>query len=427
MMNSIKPISSNIVQKVLLRFVFLYVILYILPYGFEYILQIDTNNLSFWKTITTKFGEMFLGWEYNQDRLLSGFDSKYDYSRFLLIALLSIVGALIWVLIDSKIDRAYTDKLKILLQTILRYHIGLTLILYGLSKVFLLQFGIMDIDSLETKIGEHGGMSFLWAFMSYSKFYGITAGLMEVIGGVLLLFRKTTSLGAFLLLIVMSNVVLMDIGYDVSVKMFAIHLLLMILVLMSDDLKRLYNFFLGNESTTAKNFYPLFEGQKVKKIGYLLKGVMLVYFLISFSLSMMERIEKQHGNEYHNLTSSHEIEIFVKNGDTISNDKTSEIRWKKMNINGLSYLPETLLIIKEDNTTERFKFTADTLAKKIRLTNLYDNTQKTHELTYESVEEKVFIYQGVFKGDTLWMKTKAKTLKDYRLTRDGIRWIRDLE
>ncbi|WP_405397772.1 DoxX family protein [Maribacter sp. Asnod2-G09] len=426
-MSSIKPKQLTTIQKLILRFVFLYFLLYIYPYGFEYINEIDPNNFSFWKGITIGFGEIFLGWEYNKDMLLNGLDSKYDFTRFLLVAVISIIGAIIWVFIDTKIKKEYNNKLKILLQTILRYHIGLTLILYGLSKVFLLQFGTMDIDSLETAIGEHNGMNLVWAFMSYSKFYGITAGLIEVVGGLLLLFRRTTSLGAFLLLIAMTNVVLMDIGYDVIVKMFAIHLLLMIVFLMWDDLKRLYDFFLRNKPSTAAIYMPLFEGRKGKYIRYITKGVLLLYVFISFSLDMTERIEQQHSNQYENFTSSQDIEIFVKNGDTIPKSKINGSRWNKIRINDLSYLPETLMILNEDNTTERYKFTADTLTKKIHLTGLYGDDQTSHELTYKVLENKVYIYEGIFKGDSLWMRTRAKTIRDYRLTRNGIRWIRDLE
>ncbi|MGO4921556.1 DoxX family protein [Maribacter spongiicola] len=417
----------TITQKLILRFVFLYFLLYIYPYGFEYTKEIDPNNFSFWKGVTTWFGKVFLGWEYNPNMLLNGFDSKYDFTRFLLIAVISIIGATIWVFIDSKIKKEYNNKLKILLQTILRYHIGLTLILYGLSKVFLLQFGTMDIDTLETPIGELNGMNFVWAFMSYSKFYGITAGLIEVIGGLLLLFRRTTSLGAFLLLIAMTNVVLMDIGYDVIVKMFAIHLLLMIVFLMWDDLKRLYDFFLRNKPSTAATYLPLFEGRKGKNTRNIIKGTLLLYVFISFSFDMTERIKQQHSNHYKNFTSSHEIELFVKNGDTIPKSKINGNRWNKIRINDLSYLPETLMILNEDNITQRYKFTVDTLTKKLHLTDFYGEDKTQHKLTYKALENKVYIYEGIFKGDSLRMRTRAKSISDYRLTRNGIRWIRDLE
>jgi hypothetical protein len=201
----------------------------------------------------------------------------------------------------------------------------------------------------------------------------------------------------------------------------------MLMVLIWDNLKRLFIFFFGDRPTTSFNYSPLFGGQKGKKVGLIFKGLLLLYVLVSFRNDLTDRIEARHGNKYKSLTSSHDIELFVKNGDTIPKSETNRNRWDKMTINGLSYLPGTLLISKADNTRERYKFTAETLTRKLILTNMYSDSSKSEELRYESVEPKVFIYQGVFEGDTLWMKTRAKTIKDYRLTRNGIQWITDLK
>ena len=161
---------------------------------------------------------------------MKGFDSKYDYSRFLLIAILSIIGAIIWRLLDKRV-KFININVKTWVVTIIRYHVGLTLILYGMAKVLMLQFGEMDLLNLEDKVGSYTGMGFLWKFMSYSAFYTKTTGYIEVIGGALLLFRKTTFFGAIISFVAMANVVIIDIGYDVSVKMFAIHLFLMTVIL----------------------------------------------------------------------------------------------------------------------------------------------------------------------------------------------------
>lgn len=128
----------------------------------------------------------------------NGFDSKYDYTRFLLIAILSFTGAVVWLFIDSKIKYYYTAKLKVIIQKLLRYYVGFTLIISGFSKVLLLQFGLMNISSLETKMGNLTVMSFLWKIMNYSEFYAIVTGFIEVIGGILVLFICSTYFWSFM-------------------------------------------------------------------------------------------------------------------------------------------------------------------------------------------------------------------------------------
>ncbi|WP_299683551.1 hypothetical protein [uncultured Dokdonia sp.] len=408
------------------RFLFLYIVLYIYPYGFEYIQELTTSDISFWKGMTIWFGETVFGWEFNTSNLMNGFDSKYDYSRFTLIAVLSVIGTAIWLFIDTKINVSYTQKLKVLLYTILRYHVALTLIIYGLSKVFMLQFGEMDLNRLEGTIGNQNGMRYLWTFMSYSEFYTKTSGWIEVIGGVFLLFRKTTFIGAFILFIAMANVVLIDIGYDVRVKMFAIHLFLMTLLLLAYDYRRILRFFISNRATKPSELASLFTTKKSKKIGYVLKGVLLTYYVVSCTTHFSDRLENQTTNRYPSLTSYHTVQLFVKNGDTIPLD-TSDRVWKTISINGSSYIPETLMITKGGGYGANYSFEADTLAKTLRFHPMRGDTNDVYQFTYKTLADKAYVFEGIHFEDTLWIQTKAKTLKDYQLTSRGIKWITDLE
>ena len=251
--------------------------LYIYPYGFEYVVELKPDDISFWVSITTWFGETFLGWEFNMNGLMKGFDSKYDYSRFLLIVILSIFIALTWSFLFRK--RKLIDE-KTWLVKILRYHAGLTLILYRLSKVLVLQFGEMDLLSLESKVGSYTGMQFLWKFMSYSSFYTQVTGYVELVVGVLLFFRKTTFLVALPSLIAMVNVAVTDIGYDVSVKMFAIHLLLMVFVLVAYHTRRVLQFSFNRTNIAPMKYESLFSNKHCK-LQYGLKIGVILYFSVS--------------------------------------------------------------------------------------------------------------------------------------------------
>lgn len=423
-MNSLDNHLPSITNRFVLRSIFLYLILYIFPYGFEYVQELNTDDISFWKSATIWFGESFLGFEMNPERLRKGFDSQYDYSRFVLIALISVAGAFIWNFIDSKLKQNYNSKLRALTRTILRYHVGLTMILYGLSKVFMLQFGEMDLDKLESKIGDSNGMSFLWTFMSYSKFYTMTAGWIEVIGGVLLLFRKTTFIGSFIVLVSMVNVVLIDIGYDVRVKMFAIHLLLMTILLMSSHFKRMINFFLLNKATNPFIENSLFTDIRYKKIGYFIKGAILLYFTISCFIHLKERIHSQKKNDYPSLTRFHEINTHTINGETIP--ETDERRWHTISINGNSYIPQHLSIKGASRYPKRYSYTADTSQNTMSIISM--NSPDSLDFKYEDLGKGAFNFIGTSSGgDTIRLFTKSKSMDNYRLSSNKIKWITDLK
>ena len=96
---------------------------------------------------------------------------------------------------------------------------------YGWVKVLPAQFGLMasgaGTDYLIQQVGQLGPRDMLWAFMEASRSYQVAAGLVELLGGLLLLTRKTTMWGAFISAAAMSNVVMLDIGYDATVKFLA--------------------------------------------------------------------------------------------------------------------------------------------------------------------------------------------------------------
>jgi len=55
----------------------------------------------------------------------------------------------------------------------------------------------------------------MWAFFGTTKTYPIIIGFLQIIGGTLLLFRKTKLIGALFLTPVFINIILLDILYKV--------------------------------------------------------------------------------------------------------------------------------------------------------------------------------------------------------------------
>jgi hypothetical protein len=70
-------------------------------------------------------------------------------------------------------------------------------------------------------------MHLLWTFMGASAGYRIFGGLAEVVPGTLFLFRRTTPLASLLGAAVMTNVVALNFFYDVPVKIYSVHIVLL--------------------------------------------------------------------------------------------------------------------------------------------------------------------------------------------------------
>ncbi len=124
------------------------------------------------------------------------------------------------------------------LRLLVRYTLAFTLFGYGFAKIFPLQFPPPRLFRLIQPYGDFSPMGVLWNFMGASVPYQIFSGAAEALGGFLLLFRPTTTLGALVSFAVMANVVALNFCYDVPVKLYSCNLLLMAVFLAAGDAPR---------------------------------------------------------------------------------------------------------------------------------------------------------------------------------------------
>ncbi|PCE66523.1 MauE/DoxX family redox-associated membrane protein [Sediminicola luteus] len=103
------------------------------------------------------------------------------------------------------------DKLDIF-ENAISWIVVLAMFIYGGAKLF--QFdGATEIDKT---VSELSGMELMWAFYGYSKSFAITLGVFEILGGLLILFKKTRLIGCVFTSTILVNIILQDIFYGVN-------------------------------------------------------------------------------------------------------------------------------------------------------------------------------------------------------------------
>ncbi len=119
------------------------------------------------------------------------------------------------------------DKIEILENSI-SWIVVLAMFIYGGGK--LIQFdGAIEIDKT---VSELTGMELMWAFYSYSKSFAITLGILEIIGGILILIKKTRTIGCLLTSTILINVIFQDIYFEVHLGALKAAILYQILILI---------------------------------------------------------------------------------------------------------------------------------------------------------------------------------------------------
>jgi hypothetical protein len=153
----------------------------------------------------------------------------------------SVLAATVWSLLDR--HRPHYQTLSAWLRFLIRLTLGFGMVTYAMMKIFPMQMPVPSIMWLSEPTGMHPPMTMLWMLIGSTPVCEIICGSAELLAGILILFRRTALLGTLLTAFVMSNVLLYNLCFDVPVKIYAIHMLLLALFVTLPDIRQLFRFF----------------------------------------------------------------------------------------------------------------------------------------------------------------------------------------
>jgi hypothetical protein len=98
---------------------------------------------------------------------------------------------------------------------------------YGMIKAIPLQMPAPGLTRLLEPFGRFSPMGVLWYSIGASRPYEIFAGCAELAGGILLFIPQTATLGALICLADSIQIFTLNMTYDVPVKPFSFHLIVL--------------------------------------------------------------------------------------------------------------------------------------------------------------------------------------------------------
>lgn len=245
--NQKQPIEVFPKNPILFRFCFILITLFIILINnnsFFFLLFLERILTPVLTDLLKFLASGFVKFDGNMPFRSGSGDTTLQWLLLLLISIVSIIGCIIWTLIDRK-NKVY-PRLYYWLTVLIRYYIAITMLMYGFVKVFSQQFPVPDLIRLTEPLYKFSPMGLAWTFYGASPAYNIFIGIAEMLG-VLLLFRKTTTLGALIMLGVSINVMATNYFYDVPVKMVSTALVLFCLFLLAPNIKRFYMLLIKQE------------------------------------------------------------------------------------------------------------------------------------------------------------------------------------
>jgi hypothetical protein len=242
-------------RRLVFRFLFCFLVSVFLPLPFGPIpgtQPVEDAYRAAWNQVTPWVGKHVLGLTEPVPVGLTGSsDMTHNWILLLCLLALSAGAAVLWSAFDRRrqIHPWWVDGLNVYL----RYGLGYIMLFYGFGKVFPSQFPPITYDQLISPLGRFSPMGLLWAFMGASKGYTMFAGAAEILAGVLLFFRRTALLGALICGAVMTNVLALNLFYDVPVKLYSALLLATATFLILPDAQRLASLLLLNRAAPARD------------------------------------------------------------------------------------------------------------------------------------------------------------------------------
>lgn len=411
-------------RKIALRFFFIFFIQYIIfnPNGvlpnidklYE-IYIVPIHSLMVW------IGTHILGMKKPIDTFTNGSgDTTYDFVLLLFGLVLAVIGAIIWSVADRK-ARNY-NNLFYWLTVIVRYYVAITMITYGCVKIIKLQFPGPSPDRLLQPFGNASPMGLAWTYMGYSTGFNYFTGFAEFMCGVLLFFRRTSTLGAITGLVVAGNIMAINYCFDVPVKLLSTMLVIMCGYILSKDFIRLSNFFIFNKPAQPANLGRHQFKKRWKNITLTTLKYVLVVYTITMNFYGDVDAATQYGDKAKKppLYGIYNVQSFVRNKDTITPLNSDTTRWDKLTI---SYSGAARVIMSNDSTkTHDFKI--DTNKHTIVMFSYADTLNKAY-YTYSQPAKDLLLLKGTFKKDSVTIQLKKYDLKNFRLLNRGFHWINE--
>ncbi|MDN3547651.1 hypothetical protein [Mucilaginibacter aquaedulcis] len=264
------------------------------------------------------------------------------YADWLAVLGIGIVGGLVWTAIDRGKTKNY-QTLYYWLRVIVRYRAGIGIIGFGFTKLFPVQLPYPSLGLLNTNFGDLTAQKIYWLSIGIVPWYQVFAGVVEVLAGALLFFRKTTLLGAILLFGALGDITFVNFSYDGGVHVYASYFVLFAAFLMIYDVPKLYNLLILERYTVSNNFYPVISQKWLKYTRVTLKVAtiwifLVVLFYIQYINFKYDPYKQPAAKGVKELRGNYNVTTFKINNQEIPYSPLDSVRWSEATFENWSTL-----------------------------------------------------------------------------------------
>lgn len=269
------------------------------------------------------------------------FGTTPSFADWLATLLIAVAGAAVWTYRTRnrawptpEAEARHAARQQYWIRAIVRYRLAIALLAYGFIKVYPLQAPHPSLSNLNTPYGDFTRWKLFSLSLGIVPSYEAFLGGVEIAAALLLLFRKTASVGALIVVFFTGNVLMSNVSYEGGEYVYCAYLISLAIFVLAYDLERLANL-LVLRRPAAPNTFHLNLSQNQRQVRLALKT--LVFFFFFVLLGFRTRWGYLHDNyqfpQRAGLTAArglYNVSFFRLNHDTLPYSLTNRVRWKNV-------------------------------------------------------------------------------------------------
>jgi hypothetical protein len=345
-------------------------------------------------------------------------DKTYDWVHAFCVLVASVAITAISSYVDRRRD--HYRRLHTWFHLFARFALGSTMMVYGTIKVIPVQMPAPGLTRLLEPFGQFSPMGVLWYSVGASRPYEIFCGSLETLGGVLLFMPRTATLGALVCLADAIQIFTLNMTYDVPVKLFSFHLIVLSLVLLAPEAKRLARVLLNGaaEASTQRTTGRSPRAIKILAAAQLVFGAYLV--VMGFRGALEGWRTYGGGAPRSPLYGIWTVADMSIDGHTRSPLVTDYDRWRRVVFDR----PTFTAFQRMDDTFAIFGAAIDQAARSLTLSKANDRTW-TARLTFERPAPDRLQLEGVMDGHKIRMRLELFDRNKFLLVTRGFHWVQE--
>lgn len=344
-------------------------------------------------------------------------DRIFDWATTFCLLIVSVFATALWSILDRK-RQNYSTLYKWFLLFI-RFALAGQMISYGMNKAFPLQMPFPFLTTLLEPYRNLSPMGVLWSSIGASQAYEIFAGCAELLGGIMLIFPRTAMLGALVCLVDMIQVFMLNMTYDVPVKLLSFHLILLSLYLLTPEVRRLADFLFSGRAVGPSAQPQLFVTRRANRIG-LAAQIVFGIWLLGMNVWSAQASWRLYGggSAKSALYGIWDVEELSIDGQTRSPLVTDYGRWRRLVFD----FPTNIAFQRMDDSFAWYGASIDTKAGTVALTKGGDKNWKG-TLAFQRPASDELILDGTMGSQKVHMRLQLVDRSKFMLVRRGFHWV----